>query len=262
VKVRLNKILSQYDSALIALSGGVDSSLVAKLALDTYGNRALAVISSSESLAKSERDKAVALCREIGIKFREIQTNELSDPKYRKNDGLRCFACKTHLYRDLSVYAQDNGFDVVMDGANADDLNDYRPGRKAATEHSVVSPLAQAGVTKEEVRQMARKLGLPNWNKPASACLASRVPYGTEVTKKVLSKVEVAEEVLRNFGFKNFRVRHHGDVARLEVALEEFDLLFELRKELVQGVKKAGYIHVSLDLEGFRSGSMNAVLSK
>ena len=246
----------------MALSGGVDSSLVAKLALDAYGDKALAVISSSESLARTERDKAVALCKEIGIRFHEIKTSELSDPEYRKNDGLRCFACKTHLYKDLAVYAKENGYDVVMDGANADDLNDYRPGRKAATDHGVVSPLAEMGMTKDQVRAMAKELGLPNWDKPASACLASRVPYGTEVTKKVLTKVELAEEVLRETGFKNFRVRHHGDVARLEVALEEFELLFSKRESIILGVKKAGYLHVSVDMEGFRSGSMNAALKK
>jgi uncharacterized protein len=256
----LKRYFEQYESAVVALSGGVDSSLVAKIANDVFGTRAIAVISASESLPESERQLAVKLCSEIGIQFREIKTTELLDASYRANDGNRCFVCKTYLYQELQAFAVSNGYDVVLDGANADDLSDYRPGRRAAKENNVLSPLAELGIGKEKVREIARELQLPNWNKPASACLASRVPYGTEVTKEILAQIEAAEEILRDAGFLQFRVRHHDTVARIEIPPDEFFKMIEARESVTKQMKQLGYKFISLDLDGFRSGSMNELL--
>ena len=256
----LTRYLEQYESAVVALSGGVDSSLVAKIASDVFGSKALAVISASESLPESERRLAVELCIEIGIPFREIKTTELQDAEYRANDGNRCFVCKSYLYRQLQSFASQNGYDVVLDGANADDLSDYRPGRQAAKDHHIKSPLAELGINKSKVRELARELNLPNWDKPASACLASRVPYGTEVTKETLAQIEQAEEIMREAGFLQFRVRHHDSVARIEIAPGEFARIIEQREGITSQMKQLGYKFVSLDLDGFRSGSMNELL--
>lgn len=256
----LEKYLQRYENAVVALSGGVDSSLVAKIASDVFGSKAIAVISASESLPESERRLAVELCAEIGIPFREIKTTELQDPNYRANDGNRCFVCKSYLYQELQAFAELEGYDVVLDGANADDLSDYRPGRKAAKDHNIKSPLAELGIDKSKVREIAKQLQLPNWNKPASACLASRIPYGTEVTREVLSLVEQAEEIMREAGFLQFRVRHHDSVARIEIAPDEFDRIIENRETISRQMKELGYKFVSLDLDGFRSGSMNELL--
>jgi len=233
---------------------------VAKLASDVYGDRAIAVISASESLPESERQLAVSFCSDIGIRVHEIKTNELQDPKYRANDSQRCFVCKTHLYRELQTFAASNGFEVVLDGANADDLSDYRPGRRAASEHDVKSPLAELGITKSEVRKIARELEVSNCGKPASACLASRIPYGTEVTGETLALVEQAEEVMRRAGFLEFRVRHHDSVARIEVPPSEFPRILAARESITEQMKQLGYKFISLDLNGFRSGSMNELL--
>ncbi len=256
----LKSYLEQFDSAVIALSGGVDSSLVAKIAFDVFGSKAVAVISASESLPESERRLAVQLCSDIGIPFREIKTTELQDATYRANDGNRCFVCKSYLYQELQAFAEQNGYDVVLDGANADDLADYRPGRQAAREHNVKSPLAELGISKSQVREIAKELELPNWNKPASACLASRIPYGTEVTRETLAQVEQAEEILRDAGFLQFRVRHHDSVARIEIPPDEFSRIVDARESITAQMKQLGYKFVSLDLDGFRSGSMNELL--
>ena len=256
----LKSYLGQFDSAVIALSGGVDSSLVAKIAFDVFGSKAVAVISASESLPESERRLAVQLCSDIGIPFREIKTTELQDATYRANDGNRCFVCKSYLYQELQAFAEQNGYDVVLDGANADDLSDYRPGRQAAREHNVKSPLAELGISKSQVREIAKELELPNWNKPASACLASRIPYGTEVTRETLAQVEQAEEILRDAGFLQFRVRHHDSVARIEIPPDEFSRIVDARESITAQMKQLGYKFVSLDLDGFRSGSMNELL--
>lgn len=256
----IENYLNQYKSAIVALSGGVDSSLVAKVASDVFGAQALAVISASESLPESERQLAVEFCGQIGIAFREIKTEELRDETYRANDGGRCFVCKTHLYRDLQALANSESYEIVIDGANADDLTDYRPGRQAAKQHNVKSPLAELGISKSQVREMAKELQLPNWAKPASACLASRIPYGTEVTKEVLAQVEQAEEIMREAGFLQFRVRHHDSVARIEILPEQFARMMDSRESITKQMKELGYKFVSLDLDGFRSGSMNELL--
>lgn len=256
----LENYLKQYESAIVALSGGVDSSLVAKVASTVFGDRVLAVISASESLPESERQLAVEFCTQIGIAFREIKTEELRDATYRANDGGRCFVCKTHLYHDLQALAKNEGYEIVLDGANVDDLSDYRPGRQAAKDHSIQSPLAELGIGKAQVREMAKELQLPNWNKPASACLASRIPYGTEVTKEILAQIEQAEEIMRAAGFIQVRVRHHDSVARIEILPEQFDRMIELREKITEQMKELGYKFVSLDLDGFRSGSMNELL--
>ena len=256
----LKNYLNQFESAIVALSGGVDSSLVAKVASDVFGDRALAVISASESLPESERRLAVQFCCDIGIAVREIKTEELRDATYRANDGGRCFVCKTHLYRDLQALAATEGYEIVIDGANADDLSDYRPGRRAAAEHNIKSPLAELGIDKAQVREMAKELQLSTWDKPASACLASRIPYGTEVTRETLAQVEQAEEIMRQAGFREFRVRHHDSVARIEIPPEQFALMLDARQTITEQMKLLGYKFVSLDLDGFRSGSMNDLL--
>ena len=256
----LTSYLEQYESAVVALSGGVDSSLVAKIASQVLGSKAIAVISASESLPESERRLAVELCNEIGIAFREIKTTELLDASYRVNDGNRCFVCKSYLYQELQEFAKRDGYEVVLDGANADDLSDYRPGRRAANENSIKSPLAELGINKSKVREIAKELQLPNWNKPASACLASRVPYGTEVTKEVLAQIEQAEEIMRDAGFLQFRVRHHDSVARIEISPDEFARIIDERESITTQMKQLGYKFISLDLDGFRSGSMNELL--
>lgn len=256
----LESYLEPYQSAVVALSGGVDSSLVAKIASDVLGSKAIAVISASESLPESERRLAIQLCFEIGIRFREIKTTELQDATYRANDGNRCFVCKSYLYQELQEFAQLNEYDVVLDGANADDLSDYRPGRQAARDNNVKSPLAELGIGKSKVRELAKQLQLPNWDKPASACLASRIPYGTEVTREILAQVEQAEEIMRNAGFLEFRVRHHDSVARIEIPPNQFDRMITVRQSITSQMKELGYKFVSLDLDGFRSGSMNKLL--
>ena len=256
----LKSYLEQYESAVVALSGGVDSSLIAKIAFDVFGSKAIAVISASESLPESERRLAVELCSDIGIPFREIKTTELQDTNYRANDGNRCFVCKSYLYLELRTFANENGYDVVFDGANADDLSDYRPGRQAAEENNIKSPLAELGINKSQVREIAKELQLPNWNKPASACLASRIPYGTEVTRETLAQIEQAEEILRDAGFLQFRVRHHDSVARIEIPPDEFARIVDVRESITMQMKQLGYKFISLDLEGFRSGSMNELL--
>lgn len=256
---RLREIILPLDRVVVAFSGGVDSTLVLKVAYDLLGNNVLAVTAASPSLPRTELQEAIGLARRIGAPHRLIETAELENPDYAANPVNRCYFCKTELYTSLAPLADREGYRAILDGSHADDLADFRPGEKAAREHQVRSPLREAGLTKEEIHSLARDLGLPNWDKPASACLSSRVPHGVAVTAEVLGQIEAAEGVLRNLGFRQVRVRHHREIARIEVAPEEFSRLIENREAVLRGLKEAGYLFVTLDLAGFKSGSLNVL---
>jgi uncharacterized protein len=258
---QLEAILSGMGSVAVALSGGVDSGLVAKVAHDCLGEAAIAVTAVSPSLAAEERDAVASLVERIGIRHVFLDSYETEDPRYQANAPDRCYFCKTNVYDVLTGYAEGEGFRVLVDGTNADDVGDHRPGRRAAREQGVRSPLQEAAITKAEVRAMARELALPIWDKPAAACLASRIPYGARVTDAKLSQVERAEAVLRELGIRQLRVRHHDKVARLEVELDAIATVMKHRGEITEQLKRVGFVYVTLDLDGFRSGSMNEVLS-
>ena len=249
--------LGAMDSALVAYSGGVDSSLVAYLAAEVLGAKALAVTSGSASLKRSDLALAKRLADEWGMRHRVIVTDELSKPDYRANPVNRCFHCKTSLYTALADIAREEGFAEILNGTNTDDLGDHRPGLIAAQDFAVRSPLVEAGVDKAGVRALAAHLGLDNAAKPQSACLSSRFPYGASINAERLAQVEQAEERLARLGFVEFRVRHHEDVARLEIGVEELERALELRDTLQAEIQACGYRFVALDLGAFRSGSLN-----
>jgi uncharacterized protein len=259
----LERIVAPYGSALVAFSGGVDSSLALAIAARALPkDKVLAVTSNNETYLPSELDLARDFAATLGVEHLVVNTRELDDPNYASNPTNRCYFCKSTLYSDLAKLASERGYACVVDGANKDDEGDYRPGRKAAKELGVVSPLSVAGVGKAEVRELAKHLGLPSWDKPALACLSSRFPYGQEITAEKLSQVARAEEFLRKEGFRQVRVRHHGEIARLEVAPAEMERAFALREEISAELKDAGFLYVTLDLAGYRSGSLNAALGK
>ena len=249
--------LAELDRVLVAFSGGVDSSLVAYVAAQVLGPASLAVTSGSASLKRRDLELARNLATSWGMRHRVILTDELTKPDYRANPTDRCFHCKTSLYTSLAEIAAREGFANVVNGTNTDDLGDHRPGLAAARNFGVRSPLVDAGFTKADVRALAAELGLDNAQKPQSACLSSRFPYGSHIDEARLAQVEEAEEALTNLGFSQFRVRHHEEVARLEVAAGELPRALELRERLTEAVKACGYRFVALDLAGFRSGSLN-----
>ena len=260
---QLEGIVAPYGSALVAFSGGVDSSLALAIAARALPKKkVLAVTSNNETYLPSELDLARDFAASLGVEHLVVNTRELDDPNYASNPTNRCYFCKSTLYSDLAKLAAERGYACVVDGANKDDEGDYRPGRKAAKELGVVSPLSVAGVGKSEVRELARHLGLPSWDKPALACLSSRFPYGQEITPEKLSQVARAEEFLRKEGFRQVRVRHHGEIARLEVGPAEMERAFALREEISAELNDAGFLYVTLDLAGYRSGSLNAALGK
>lgn len=255
--------LRSFQSVVVAFSAGVDSTFLLALAVETLGGeKVLAAMGISPSLAGRERQAGRDLARRLGVELVEIETGELADPNYSANTPDRCFYCKSDLFSRLTALAAERGFRAVASGANADDTGDFRPGMKAAKEFGVHSPLMEAGLTKDDIREASRAMHLPTWDKPAMACLASRVPYGRKVTAEVLGRIESAEDVLKAMGFAQCRLRDHYPVARIEVPPDKLLAVVESRLRIVEALKSAGYTYVALDLEGFRSGSMNDVLPK
>jgi uncharacterized protein len=254
---RMRDLVAACRGAIVAFSAGVDSTFVLAVARQVLGDRAVALTAVSPSVPGAEREEARALALRLGARHLEVESREGEDPRYARNAPDRCFYCKSELYRLCEEAARAEGLPVVLDGFNADDRRDHRPGHDAARERGVLSPLAEAGFTKEEIRAWSQAYGLPTWDKPQMACLASRLPYGTEVTPDRLAQVERAEEGVRASGLRTFRVRHHGDVGRIEVAAEEMELAFARREALCAAVKAGGFKLAVLDLEPFRSGRMN-----
>ncbi|OCL27752.1 TIGR00268 family protein [Orenia metallireducens] len=261
---KLKEIIKDLDSVAIAFSGGVDSTFLSKVAYDVLGEKALAVTARSSTYPEREFKEAKELAEKIGIKQVVIVSEETDIDGFAQNPPNRCYYCKHELFTKVEEVAKDHGIKYVLDGSNLDDIGDFRPGMKAAAELEVVSPLKDAEFTKDDIRAVSKELGLPTWNKPAFACLSSRFPYGEEINVGKLSMVEQAEDYLRDLGLKQLRVRHHGEIARIEVAPEEREKFFSLDKmdEIANKLKEIGFTYVTLDLAGYRTGSMNEVLSK
>jgi uncharacterized protein len=248
---------------VVAFSAGADSTLVAKVAADELGERALAVTSASASLAERELREGLEYAERLGIRHRVVYTDELANPDYLANPTNRCYHCKTELYTHLEELAARESYRHVANGLNLDDLGDYRPGLQAAREHGVRAPLQEAGLTKADVRAISKLLDVPTWDKPAMACLSSRVPYGEEITPEKLGQIDRAEQFLRNLGYRQLRVRHHGQVARIELPAEEMpDFLAAHAQAATEHLKSLGFLYVALDLQGFRSGSLNEALER
>lgn len=253
----LTQAIQSYPDAAVALSGGVDSAVVLRVAHQVLGERCLAIVALSPSFPQDEYKAARSLAEAIGVRTEVVTTSELKDPGYVVNGPDRCFHCRKVAFGELAQRARALGFTTLMDGANADDQGDYRPGRDAVRALGVVSPLLEAGMTKQDVRSLAQALDLPVWNKPAAACLSSRIPYGASVTVEALRQIERAEACLKVMGFRDIRVRHYNQLARIEAPADQLALAVERRAQISAALKETGYLYVTLDLEGLRSGSMN-----
>ena len=254
--------IGRLENLMVAYSGGVDSAFLAATAHRVLGSRMLAVLADSPSLARRDMEQACAFASSIEMPLRVVVTEELERPDYQRNDANRCFHCKDELFRVMESLGAELGFSAIAYGMNADDRRDFRPGQRAAEQHAVLAPLADAGLNKLEVRALAKAAGYPLWDRPAAPCLSSRVEYGRAVTRPVLEQVERSEEALRQLGFREFRVRHHGELARVEIARAELPraLSMEMLDAITSALKQAGYQYVTLDCTGFRSGSMNEIL--
>ncbi len=258
----LKNILESLDSAVIAYSGGVDSTFLSKVAFDVLGDKALAVTVKSEVHPQWEFEEAVELAKEIGFKHETISAEALSIPKFSDNPPDRCYYCKKEILIKLKEFARERGFKHVIEGTNLDDTGGHRPGMKALAETGVRSPLKEAKLAKADIRELSKRFGLPTWDKPSYACLASRFPYGIRITEEKITAVDKAETFLRDFGIKQLRVRHHDQIARIEVAEADMETLLQNRETIVSKLKGLGYAYVTLDLQGYRSGSMDEVLNR
>lgn len=261
---RLRTTLQGLERAVIAFSGGVDSTFLLRVAADTLGERVTALTAISPSIPEEDRARARRLAAALGVRQVVIESRELADPDYAANPSNRCYFCKRELFRLCASQAKAFEVPAILDGTNLDDLADHRPGRRAAEECGVRSPLVEARMTKADIRALSREMGLETWDQPSSPCLSSRIPYGTPVTREALARIHACERFLRQRGFRDVRVRHHGDLARIEVGRGELERLLDagLRAAVIAHFKSAGYVYVALDLEGFRSGSANEVLAR
>jgi pyridinium-3,5-biscarboxylic acid mononucleotide sulfurtransferase len=260
---KLQQIIKRYKKAIVAFSAGVDSTLLLKVAYDQLGNNILAVTAISPSYPRRELEEALGFVTQHAIPHRTINTKEFNLEAFQRNSPDRCYHCKSELYQKLQTIAAAEGYEAVFDGSNADDENDFRPGTRAVREKKAVCPLREAGLTKDEIRELSKTLGLPTYNKVASPCLSSRFPYGTPITMEKMARVEKAEDFLREAGFELCRVRYHEEIARIEIPAERFDELLqpELRLRIVSEIKNLGFKYVALDIQGFRTGSLNEVLN-